>query len=430
MNDLISNILRGSVTSIMNVLLLFTLTKTNLKISRSSTIIIATSVFVINIASTLWFYVYGDLTALSRFNIVMFVVVGLLFKPLTKVSFMQWSFNFITTINIMMMIIILSFHLGRLFPEPQYANTILRLGLYLLVIFLFQKFLLPLYRSVVNNWPIFSVLVVCIFLNLSYYFYFTDDIMNTLIAFKWPLYLLVTLTLAAYGTVFYSLKKFTAMYALETENLKIQNDTGLLYQAASTMTKKLQLMDEVAHQHSLASHDRRHFNSMILELLEQGEIGEAATCLRKQNEIRFPASRIYCENKAINAATSYYADMAEQRGIHIKINLTIPMNLTVDSMELALVVSNLLENAIQGVALLPEGQEKYIHFTCLQVGRLLLEISNPCAETVTLDKDGFPFTTHSEHGIGTRSIIAFAKTHDAELLYHVENNLFRVRLLV
>ena len=235
MNDLISNILRGSISSVMYVILLFTLTKS--KYGRKSTIIVAAFVFVINMASTIWFYLYGDLTALSRFDVVLFIVVGLALKPLTRVNFMQWCFTFLTTINIAMMIIILSFHLGKLFPVPQYANIIFRLGLYIVVIFLFQRFLLPSYRSVVNNWPIFSGLMICIFFNLSYYFYVTDDIQNTLTTFKWPLLLLVTLSLAAYGTVFYSLKKFAAMFALETENLKIQKETGRLHEAAMQLEK-------------------------------------------------------------------------------------------------------------------------------------------------------------------------------------------------
>lgn len=235
MNDLISNILRGSISSVMNVILLFTLTKS--KFGRNSTLIVAAFVFFINIASTIWFYLYGDLTALSRFNVVMFIVVGLALKPLTRLNFIQWCFTFLTTFNIAMMIIILSFHLGKLFPMPQYANIIIRLVLYIVVIFIFQRLLLPLYRSIVNNWPIFSALVICIFLNLSYFFYVTDDIQNTLITYKWPLLFLVMLSVAAYGTVFYSLKRFTAMYALETKNLKIQNETERLYQVTVELEK-------------------------------------------------------------------------------------------------------------------------------------------------------------------------------------------------
>ena len=167
----------------------------------------------------------------------MIIVVGLALKPLTKLNFMQWCFTFLTAVNIAMMIIILSFHMGKLFSMPQYANTIIRLVLYIVVIFISQRYLLTLYQSVVNNWPIFSVLVICIFLNLSYYFYVTDDIKNTLITFKWPLLLLVTLSLSAYGTVFYSMKRFTAMYALETENLKIQKEAGLLHENATQLEK-------------------------------------------------------------------------------------------------------------------------------------------------------------------------------------------------
>lgn len=214
----------------MNVILLFTLTKS--KIGRKTTIAVAIFVFVINIASTLWFYRYGTLTGLSRFNLVLFVVVGLALKPLTKLNIMQWSFSFLTTVNIAMATIVLSFHLGRLFPYPIYAHTMIRLGLYIIVILVFQRYLISLYQSMANNWPIFSFLILCIFLNLAYFLFVTDDILNSLTTYKWPLLLLVTLTLSAYGTVFYSLKKFSEMHALENENLKIQKETGRLHEAA------------------------------------------------------------------------------------------------------------------------------------------------------------------------------------------------------
>ena len=235
MNGLIENILRGSVSSVMYVILLFTLTKA--RFGRKVTIVVATFTFVINITSTLWFYVYGDLTGLSRFTIVLFIVVGLALKPLTRQTFMQWCFTFLTTINIAMMIIILSFHLGRLFPLPQYANTIFRFMLYILVIFLFQRYLLTFYQSIVKNWPMFSVLMIAIFLNLSYFFYTTDDIKNTLAMYRTPLLLLVSLSVAAYGTLFYSLKKIITVYELETENLKIQKESGRLQEVTLQLEK-------------------------------------------------------------------------------------------------------------------------------------------------------------------------------------------------
>lgn len=34
------------------------------------------------------------------------------------------------------------------------------------------------------------------------------------------------------------------------------------------------------------------------------------------------------------------------------------------------------------------------------------------------------------HGVGSKSVIAFAKKYDGELLYKIDNNVFQVRLLV
>ncbi len=231
MDELISNMLRGSVSSVMIIILLFTLTKTDWGLKR--TILIASIVLVINIVSTFWFYLHGDLTSLSRFNLIVFLIIGFALMPMTKLPFMHWSFTFITLINISMIVIILSFHLGRLFPYPQYGNTIFRLVLYLIIIFLFKRYLLTLYQSIINNWSVFLVLVIAIFLNLSYYFYVTDDIKETLVTFKGPLLLLVLFSVSAYGTIFYSLKKFKTIGILEKENIQIQKETVQLEQYAN-----------------------------------------------------------------------------------------------------------------------------------------------------------------------------------------------------
>ncbi len=263
MNDLLSNILRGSVSLVMYALLLFTLTKS--KFGRVGTIAFIAFVFVLNMSSTIWFYLYKDLTSLSRFSLILFVVVALALKPLTRLNVMQWSFTFITTINIAMMIIILSFHLGRLFPMPQYANTIIRLVLYLLVIFLFQRFFLPSYRSAVNNWPIFSGLMISIFLNLSYYFFVTDNIQSTLTTYRLPLILLVALAVAAYGTVFYSLHKFAQMQTIESENKRIQKEAGHLHETA------IQLEQYANYDTLTGLPNRRYFFEHLKRLVAESE---------------------------------------------------------------------------------------------------------------------------------------------------------------
>lgn len=95
-----------------------------------------------------------------------------------------------------------------------------------------------------------------------------------------------------------------------------------------------------------------------------------------------------------------------------------------------MVVSNLMENAIQACGRLAQNQTPYLRFTCRSVGRLLLEMENPCAAGTALDKNGYPVSGEEGHGIGSKSVIAFVNKYDGELLYNIENGVFRVRLLV
>ena len=72
----------------------------------------------------------------------------------------------------------------------------------------------------------------------------------------------------------------------------------------------------------------------------------------------------------------------------------------------------------------------YIKFICRNVGRLLLEMENPCPEDTTFDENGYPVTLIENHGIGSKSVTAFARKYEGELMYQIENGVFRVRLLV
>jgi signal transduction histidine kinase len=196
------------------------------------------------------------------------------------------------------------------------------------------------------------------------------------------------------------------------------------------MSRQLELMDEVSAQNSRAAHDRRHFNNVLLELLEQGKTGEAYTLLESHNQVVPKISKIYCENHAVNAAVCHYASLAERAGIPMEITLDIPGDVNVDVLELTMVVANLMENAIQACERLQQNQASFLRFNCQNVGRLLLEMENPCGEGSVLDESGYPVAYEKEHGIGSKSIIAFAKKYDGELLYKIENGVFQVRMLV
>ena len=98
-------------------------------------------------------------------------------------------------------------------------------------------------------------------------------------------------------------------------------------------------------------------------------------------------------------------------------------------MELAITISNLLENAVYACLKLPEA-ERYVKLTAKYKNQLLLEIENSCAGRVLLGRDGYPFSHEENHGIGTRSVLAFVNKTNSEIHYLAEEKRFRVRLIV
>lgn len=428
MSDYFPDFLRGVISTTGNVLLMITLLQS--KYSKKVTLFTMLGILAVNLGTSVYCYLSGNLTMLGKVGVIVFAVLSFAVRPMFKDTFMQWLFSYLTVQNISVAVVILSFVGSRRLPYPIYANSILRFILLSAILLILWRYVRPLYQQTVEHWTAYFAVALGIYIAFSYYILFSEDIVLTLTEQAVPLILLVFIGIAAYSSIFLSLKNLLREYRVKEENQKMQAEREFLQLAAGSMSERLKLMEEVSAQSSRAAHDRRHFNNMLLEFLEKGENHEAVALLKKQDQTAPKMSKVYCENHVVNAAVCHYAKIAEQSGISTEIELDIPSNLTVDSLELSMVVSNLLENAI--VACLKQSGSKplSIHFICRNMGRLLFEIENPCIEGVALDENGYPVTLEEGHGIGSKSVIAFARKCDGELIYKVEKGFFRVRLLV
>jgi signal transduction histidine kinase len=400
------------------------------KYSKKVTLLTMLGILAADLGTAIYCYLSGNLTLLSKLDIILFAVLCFAVRPLFKDTFMQWLFSYLTVQNISDAVIILSFIGSRRLPYPAYANSLLRVILFGAFLLILSRYVRPLYRQAVKHWTEYFAVALALYVTFNYYVLSSDDIVVTLTKQAVPLILVIIIGLAAYGSIFLSLKNLQREFRVKEDNQKMQAEREYLQLAAGNMSRRLALMEEVSAQNSRAAHDRRHFNNVLLELLEQGKAGEATVLLQSQNQAAPKISRVYCENPAVNAAVCHYAGLAEQAGIPTEIALDIPGNVDLDALELSMVVSNLMENAIQSCENLPRNHAPYIRFTCRSVGRLLLEMENPCAEGTVLDESGYPVGRGEGHGIGSKSVIAFAKEHDGELIYKIENGVFRVRLLV
>jgi Signal transduction histidine kinase regulating citrate/malate metabolism len=428
MISLIPDLLRSVITDIMLILLLSTMATPKYK-NKFVYILVTTIILLVNVSANFYFYLSKNYTAVFYVDLIMLIVIGIALKPFFIDKIMQWCFSYFTMMNIYIAVVFLSYIFSDVFPNPTYGNVYLRVILFSVITVVFHKWVSKPYRNVLDYWQIYIMPVASLLACFLSYF-FGGDIEETLINNYVPLMFLILVCLSVYISIIHSLTTITKQYAMREENQKMQTEREYLQLAAGNMSRRLELMEKVSAQNSRAAHDRRHFNNVLLELLEQGKGDEAATLLQSQNQAVPQISKGYCENPAVNAAVCHYAGLAEQSGISAVIALDIPRELTIEALELSMVVSNLMENAIQACGRLAENQPRYLRFTCRSVGRLLLEMENPCAGDTALDRNGYPVSREAGHGIGSKSVIAFAKKYDGELIYKAENGIFRVRLLV
>ncbi|MFT3986011.1 MAG: GHKL domain-containing protein, partial [Lachnospiraceae bacterium] len=211
---------------------------------------------------------------------------------------------------------------------------------------------------------------------------------------------------------------------------RLKQDKALLELSGETMKQHLSLMDESVGQMRVMQHDQRHLNAALLELIQNGDAEDAAALLRQQID-SLPKKPIrYCENITVNAAISYYAALAEGRGIRCDLRLDIPEKLSFSELALSMALSNLMENAIHACEKLDPQAERCLLVHAVYTGQLILEVENPYSGEVSLDENGYPVVRDEGHGWGGESVRAFVRENGGELLYQVENGIFNVRLLI
>ncbi len=236
-------------------------------------------------------------------------------------------------------------------------------------------------------------------------------------------------TLTDHGENFGMIYSIVDSTAHKLNEYKLKADADILEMAAKSMKDRLLAAEELVQQDRALRHDRRHFEALLLSLMEDGKADEAKKCLQERMEHEPRASVHYCENATVNAAITHYVSLAKRAGIDVRISANIPFDPGVNEMQLAITISNLLENAIHACEKVPEGS-RFIEITAKYKDQLLLEIANSCAEKVPLDEGGHPFADADGHGIGTKSVLAFIKETDSEIRYIAEDHVFKVRMMI
>lgn len=355
--------------------------------------------------------------------------------------------------------------LGSLLNWKEPWDILFRLASYAAAILLELRFLrhpfLWLANTVRDGWGILS-LVPCALIVFGltvalYPVHYTENPSGVVL-----LILLAVVTVIIYCAIFQYLR---IQYAYQMQ----RRNSDILALQVQGIRDRVADMEQAAEAARIFRHDARHALSTIASLAESGDaraildyVGEVLP----QTVVKGPAQ--YCVDPVLNATLSSYLGRAEDLGIEVRTQFSLPESLPVDPAELSIVFANALENAITACLSLsreasdgladqarirecsqtcghtgaswgghprvpagdgrggrPSGQAGgWIEVKCIHRPSLMLEISNSCRRDVAFGEDGLPQADGPEHGIGTRSIVAFCRKYDAYYAFAAEGGVF------
>ena len=183
-----------------------------------------------------------------------------------------------------------------------------------------------------------------------------------------------------------------------------------------------------------AAEMQRSMLTMELEqsgLLSAGKPGQAQEYIKGvQADIEAITPRRFCENQLVNLLCSSYTDKAQRQGAVLTVEARLPDALTISDTELCSLLSNGLENALRAVKELPPERRTVSLYCGVQRNKLLIEITNPCGEAVTM-KDGLPVSDRGAgHGFGCLSIQTIARRNGGLCEFSCGGGQFRLQVML
>jgi len=179
-----------------------------------------------------------------------------------------------------------------------------------------------------------------------------------------------------------------------------------------------------------AMQQRQKFFEQVQRSLEQGAHGEVLALIdREDGQLTRTKLPRYCENALINATLTAYMARAREQDVDVTIQADIPEQLPIAG-DLAMVLSNLMENAIMAAAK-EDLEERHLSVLALQRGTVLnLLVRNRFSGSVEFDQEGLPVTHKTGHGLGMRSLARFRDQYGASVLCQLADGQFSTYIQV
>ena len=223
--------------------------------------------------------------------------------------------------------------------------------------------------------PILSIFITSQYTNMiafdfQYLVIDEDESFNYLFS-HWQLLAMHLLGLLSLFCILFSYKKLQ-------QNFRLITEISLLEQEEHSLNRYVEEAKTRYDETKSFRHDIRNHIAVVKNLLQSGKLEEAVSYVEDMDDMAekmsFPCST---NNPVVDVLVGNKLEIAKSMGIDVDCSLLLPYPCSLKDIDICIILSNALDNAIQAVKRLDAGMEKYIHVSGrIQGDFLMMEIEN------------------------------------------------------
>lgn len=224
--------------------------------------------------------------------------------------------------------------------------------------------------------------------------------------------------------------------------LMVRRNAQLLQESAELQSVKLQnrFAAESAlqarrsiHQVRNLKHELRHHVKTLDSLYQAGDyarLGDYLAQLGEQADALPPL--YYTDNFLVNGILASRLGPAQEQGIRVACQMSIPEELPIADADLCVLFSNLLDNAVEACARLPQQADRFLSLSCSVRQELLLLSCSNSSPPREAEEDGFPTSKPDpdSHGLGLPAMRRVVERYDGALEVSQTGGTFTLRAVL
>ena len=223
--------------------------------------------------------------------------------------------------------------------------------------------------------PILMIFIMSEYINtLSFdyqYVVLEEDGASGYLFSHWQLLVMHLLGLLSLFCILFSYKKLQ-------QNFRLSTELSLLEQEEHSLKRYVEEAKARYERTKSFRHDIRNHIAVIKKLLRSGKVEEAVSYMDDMDDMAekmsFPCST---NNPVVDILVGNKLGIAKSMGVDVDCSLLLPYPCSLRDIDICIILSNALDNAIHAVKSLDAGMEKYIHVSGrIQGDFLMMEIEN------------------------------------------------------